>query len=161
MVIVLGPDECWPWTGGLTIGGYGKFWLPPKAVLAHRVSFEIHYRLLLPREQALHSCDNPKCVNPRHLRAGTHQDNMDDRTLRGRHRKPGVKAQERQPKARTWETSPKGEHVNTAKLTPDIVRACRAAAASGTNYADLGRKYGVSRRNMALLCQGRTWKTVT
>lgn len=32
----------------------------------------------------LHSCDQPSCINPGHLRCGDHFDNMDDREKRGR-----------------------------------------------------------------------------
>lgn len=31
----------------------------------------------------LHSCDNPRCVNPVHLRVGTVSDNASDREQRG------------------------------------------------------------------------------
>ena len=35
----------------------------------------------------LHSCDNKKCINPEHLRQGTHEDNMKDVVARRRHKK--------------------------------------------------------------------------
>ena len=32
----------------------------------------------------MHSCDNPRCIEPTHLSAGTQQDNMKDRDSKGR-----------------------------------------------------------------------------
>ena len=32
-----------------------------------------------------HTCDNPRCINPKHLVVGTQQDNIDDKVRRGRH----------------------------------------------------------------------------
>lgn len=39
-----------------------------------------------PKMCVLHSCDNPHCINPSHLRLGTHKENMQDKVLRGRAR---------------------------------------------------------------------------
>lgn len=78
---VRGPDECWPWTAGRTSTGY--------ALIRDRdASTRSVARLLMgdpPGLHILHSCDNPPCCNPRHLRAGTHFDNMQDRRSRGRY----------------------------------------------------------------------------
>lgn len=72
-------------------------------VRANRFSFELHHRALVDNEQALHTCDTPGCVNPRHLFAGTAQDNTDDMIAKGRHapgRLTSVKAREMQELSR-------------------------------------------------------------
>lgn len=40
-----------------------------------------------PKENAMHICDNPKCINPEHLKVGSHKDNMNDRDNKGRCKK--------------------------------------------------------------------------
>jgi hypothetical protein len=76
--------ECWPWTAGTGTFGYGMYWTDGKTVGAHRVSYELANGALQSGMFVLHSCDNPACVNPRHLSAGTHRDNMRDMVSRGR-----------------------------------------------------------------------------
>lgn len=84
-----GPDECWPWTAGRHTHGYGVFYLPGKVqVLAHRYALALEEPPPFDGAHALHSCDNPPCVNPGHLHWGTHQDNMREAAERGR-AKPG------------------------------------------------------------------------
>ena len=75
---------CWEWQNSLNDDGYGKFHLHGRKQLAHRVSYKI-YKGEIPEELCvLHSCDNPKCVNPSHLFTGSHQDNMKDMRGKGR-----------------------------------------------------------------------------
>lgn len=78
--------DCWLWTGRLR-NGYGAIMLNGRWVGAHRVAFALHRSIPLPDRSTLvrHTCDNPPCCNPRHLRPGTHQDNQRDAVRRGRH----------------------------------------------------------------------------
>ena len=78
------PEDCWEFKGTLR-NGYGMFWYSGTYVQAHRFAWELHYNRKVPYGMLiLHHCDNPKCVNHRHLYCGTQQDNMKDRTVRGR-----------------------------------------------------------------------------
>lgn len=84
-VDVRGPDECWPWTAAGNQKGYGFFSYKCRNVVASRFCLIIEGRMPSHGEMfALHSCDNPSCVNPAHLRWGTASDNMQDKILRGR-----------------------------------------------------------------------------
>jgi hypothetical protein len=78
-------EGCWEWNAVCLKGGYGKFSIKYDTRLAHRVSFEIHHkRKIMTGMNLLHSCDNRKCVNPHHLREGTHQENIKDKVEKGR-----------------------------------------------------------------------------
>lgn len=78
-------ESCWNWLGSMYSTGYGKLSVNGQIVGAHRYSFFLHNGYW-PEPMCLHSCDNPLCVNPEHLRAGTHADNMKDVVKRGRHK---------------------------------------------------------------------------
>jgi hypothetical protein len=77
------PGGCWEWTAGRDRDGYGRFWVYGITSYSHRVSFMIHHGHL-PGNCIMHTCDNPACVNPDHLRPGTHTDNMKDMKEKGR-----------------------------------------------------------------------------
>lgn len=84
-----GPDDCWPWTGGVGGRGYGRIFSEGRLRPATHVAWEaFHDRPWPAGALALHSCDNPRCVNPKHLRPGTSADNAKDAMERGRHRLP-------------------------------------------------------------------------
>lgn len=78
------PEECWQWKGG-TAGGYGKFSLNSRKIIAHRYSYMLHNNCSIPDDvRVCHSCDNPVCCNPNHLWLGTDSDNVKDRQDKGR-----------------------------------------------------------------------------
>lgn len=72
---------CILWKGSLSNTGYGGVvrWLNGERLLAHRLAYLIQFGEFDRNLHICHKCDNPRCVNPFHLYAGTHQDNMRDR----------------------------------------------------------------------------------
>jgi hypothetical protein len=87
-----GVDECWPWLGPKTKGGYGLFGISGRYSTAHRAVYQEFYGKLRKHFYALHSCDNPGCCNPAHLWAGTQKQNIQDMIAKGRlkrHGQPG------------------------------------------------------------------------
>lgn len=137
-------DRCvnWPW-GKHGKDGYGCVWYEGQCQKVHRLVCEIAHGPPPPgKELALHSCDNPSCVNPNHLRWGDHQDNALDRERRNR-----------------------GNHIHSAAhhstiLVEDDVLHIRELAARGEPYADLGRSYGVSPSTISQIARGLSWKHV-
>lgn len=76
-------DTCWNWTAGSRGNGYGCFKFEGKTIDAHRfVWFLTHGRW--SEQWILHSCDNRKCVNPKHLFEGSPRDNFEDAVKKGR-----------------------------------------------------------------------------
>ncbi len=80
---------CWLWSGA-NVHRYGyKRWTVDgvtKQYLAHRIAWLIFHGSW-PRGEIIHRCDTPECVNPDHLRVGTHAQNMADMVQKGRSKK--------------------------------------------------------------------------
>lgn len=80
--------ECWDWGGSLDHDGYGKVKIGGIVLVSHRVSYEIYKGEFDKAMHVLHSCDNPKCCNPNHMRLGSRKDNMQDMICRSGRRHP-------------------------------------------------------------------------
>jgi hypothetical protein len=148
--------ECWLWMAGRTGRDYGAFYYNDKQMPAHRFSMMISAGHPLPDGWfVLHSCDNPPCVNPRHLRLGTQKQNVADAIARGRHKNPPPA-----PAKRRYEDSPRGSQIGTAKLDEWAVRRLLAKRLTGRNFTDLGYEFGLDASTVADACKGKTWAHV-
>lgn len=134
-------DECWAWSATKRPTGYGLFQIGGSSALqvTHIVLVASGQKRVIGKTSALHSCDNPNCVNPSHLRWGNAKDNADDREARGRSVKP------------------RGEAHGRAKLTENDVRFIRSC---GLSLHEMKLRFGVSIRVLSLARAGKTWKHV-
>lgn len=134
------PDECWEWKLALDSDGYGAITVDDKAMKAHRIALSLS-GVSVDGKVACHKCDNRACCNPAHLYAGTHDDNMRDRSERGR--------------------VPKGRDCWAARLNEDIVWFARVFHGAGVySTAELARRFGVSHPAMRKVIERRSWKHV-
>lgn len=130
-------DACWEWQGALTTHGYGQMSGTGRPAAAHRVSYELHNGPIPAHAMIRHSCDNRRCVNPRHLEPGDHLLNARDMMDRGR--------------------SKRGSKHHAARLTARIVQRCRRMRSAGTSIKSMARAYGVTAATMSDAVHGRTW----
>ena len=72
----LGPNECWLWTGESSTDSYGRFKMNMKYKSAHRFSYEEIIGQIPDELEIDHLCRNRTCVNPMHLEAVAHHENI-------------------------------------------------------------------------------------
>jgi len=137
----LGPNnDCWEWRGYTNINGYGIVRSGGKNYMTHRLSFEFENGYIDPDLYILHSCDNPPCVNPAHLRQGTHAENMNDMVIRGR------------------TNAPRGINHYASTITDTHVRAIRKDQRPCSLVA---KEYGVSASIVNGIRTMQKWKHIT
>lgn len=140
-VAVADPDDCWLWLGAKDEKGYGRIrsgGVGEKMLLAHRASWLLEHGSLPPDKLLVcHHCDNPSCVNPHHFFLGTHKDNTQDSSRKGR-------------------AHPGSKHgiakLNEAKVREILTdsRSCKV----------VGRAFGVSGSVIHSIRKGETWRHV-
>lgn len=152
-------NDCWIWAGTCFERGYGRICIGKKSFYAHRISFEIHHRALLPGELVCHHCDNPPCINPDHLFAGSATDNNRDCIRKGR----GNKASgDNHGRRKHPEIIPRGETHPVSKLKEHQVIEIRAIyAAGGISQRQIAEQFGVCRELVSQIVRRVIWQHLT
>jgi hypothetical protein len=130
-------NECWEWTGPIQPNGYGQINYNYKKKYVHRVSYEIHFGKIYDNLLVCHSCDNRKCVNPKHLFLGTHLDNSHDMVSKGRAVNPTK-----------W----------AAKITFKDAENIRELNSIGFHVDFLSTRYELTRSTIRNIIAERIWK---
>lgn len=122
--------------------GYARCCFRGKTVLHHRMIYCIAAGVdmdAIAGLSVMHTCDNPGCINPAHLKLGTHADNMQDKKNKGR--------------------APRGEDAGRSKLTEKQVIEIRGLAAI-IQYRLLAAQYGVSVPTIKDIVSRKIWKHI-
>lgn len=130
---------CIEWTAGVRSkkDPYGAFWINGHTVPAHVWIFE--QTTGIAADVVMHTCDNPRCVNPKHLKAGTVDDNNKDRAIKKR--------------------SAIGEDSGRAKLTDEQVQSLRRRyKLGGISQAAIAQKFGICERQAWMIINHRSRK---
>jgi hypothetical protein len=142
---------CWNWTRAKTASGYGQLsdWnyetKTQKVLYTHRLSYEYHSGLKIPKGMdVMHSCDNPACMNPKHLSVGTRLDNVKDCRVKRRHSR-GLKHSMK---------------IAKRKLSTDDVWKIRALCQT-LKQTVIARMYNVNSSTICSIHIGRSWKHLT
>lgn len=157
-------DGCWEWTAGADKDGYGKFAITaprgvrPKQrhVRAHRAAWMIEHGKEFPAELVtLHACDNPKCVRPDHLRAGTQAENRKDCGEKGRDPVGDRNGARLHPASRS-----RGSAHSRARFTEAGVLEMRRLRAGGATQQSIADRFGTSQAVVSGILAGKTWRHV-
>lgn len=138
---VMQSGECLLWKGAKNSSGYGCMPVGKNNRGAtHRISWAIANKMRpATGMHIMHSCDNPSCVNPSHLSAGTPSDNQRDCINKGR------------------KNTPKGSKHKLSKTTEgQIIRAAQLFAA-GNTYRAISSQLGIGRWALIKTLQGHRW----
>lgn len=129
--------SCWNWIANKNKKGYGRFWVNGRNEFAHRTSWRMLHGRVNFNLRVLHRCDNPSCVNPKHLFLGTHADNGSDKAKKGR--------------------AARGEGNGNSKLRAEDIYTIRNSRDSVSQLADA---FGIDRTQIWNIRKRKQWRHV-
>lgn len=150
-VNLLSDDECWEWKATRSHKGYGEFYSKLRGgrkTRAHQVAWILSHGEIPDGMCVCHKCDNPACVNPRHLFVGTALDNNKDKMEKGRWKSRFLYG---------IDHPQHGTKSKFNKLTEDNVKEIRILKNSGYTLRSIAERFGVSHGVVNNIIQGRKW----
>ena len=140
--------------------GYGIFQPTVKGrkyhFLMHRASYLFHFNNLKKEDIVCHTCDNPACINPRHLYRGTHSDNIKDKVSKGRQAKGENNG--RYIDGRASDRVVRRVNTHGRKLTDQQVLEIKELKSRGTKLKDIAAIINVSYQTVRDISCGRIYK---
>jgi hypothetical protein len=136
-------SKCIIWDGAKTMG-YGVKTINREKFYVHRLALEKKLNRPIRKGYcACHTCDNPACINPKHLWEGTQAENIADMISKGRYKNPNV-----------------GEGNPHAKLTEKKVKEIRKWFSIGKNTKELAKMFKVNIRTIQSIVALKLWKNI-
>lgn len=133
------PDgDCIIYTGHLNEHGYGQITISGKTLSAHRLSYEVHKGKIGAGLVIRHTCDNPPCINPKHLVLGTPADNSRDAVERRR--------------------NAFGERNAGHKLKEEQVLEIYELVQRGMTHTSLAERFSVGSSTIGRIARKESWK---
>jgi hypothetical protein len=169
--VAVDPDTmCWEWQLTTYACGYAQVKLFGKTMRASRAAFAAWSGPIPTNKLVLHSCDNRNCVNPGHLRLGTHTGNMSDRSVRGRTARGNRHGSRTRPESvqrgethwarRRPECIRRGEAHPQARLSEKQIRRIRYLKRKGTAGCKLSEMFGVTPGTISAIVNNKSWRHV-
>ena len=137
--VKINDDGCWIWQRNLSNQGYARIGINRKNYKVARLVAEYIYGDSNGKF-CLHSCDNPACVAPDHLRWGTPKENTNDMDQRNRRK------------------SALGQANAKSKFTEEDIRFIRSVPINSSNKNLLASQFGVSPTAIRAVWLRKSWK---
>lgn len=138
---IISKTDCWLTDLYCNRHGYPKISFNQQPINASHASFQLYNGEIPKGMFVLHKCDNPACINPKHLFLGTQRDNMKDMASKKR--------------------STYGSKNPTAKLNEEqVLEIKRLLSETNLSQQKIAQLFNVDRKIVSGIKNGKIWKHV-